>query len=94
MSRREGDLAAFWANSSKVFVIMGWKTERNIKNICKDTWRWHKLNPTGCGIQKLNLEKYFNLMAEEHQKQFVFLSSYPLNPLKPICDVQIHIPQL
>ena len=47
--RRDGDLAAFWADSSKAFVTMNWKTERNIKNICEDTWRRHKLNPTGYG---------------------------------------------
>ena len=49
LPRREGDLAAFWADSSKAFAIMSWKTERNIKNICEDTWRRHKLNPTGYG---------------------------------------------
>jgi UDP-glucose 4-epimerase len=47
LPRREGDLAAFWADSSKAFAIMNWKTERNIKNICEDTWRWHKNNPIG-----------------------------------------------
>jgi UDP-glucose 4-epimerase len=49
LPRRDGDLAAFWANSSKSLEKMGWKSERNIKNICEDTWRWHKLNPTGYG---------------------------------------------
>ncbi|MDA9313361.1 UDP-glucose 4-epimerase GalE [Amylibacter sp.] len=47
--RRDGDLAAFWANSSKSFEKMSWKPEKNIKKICEDTWRWHKLNPTGYG---------------------------------------------
>ena len=47
LPRREGDLATFWADSSKAFEVMSWKSERNIKNICEDTWRWHKLNPTG-----------------------------------------------
>ena len=47
LPRREGDLAAFWADSSKALEIMSWKAERNIKNICEDTWSWHKLNPTG-----------------------------------------------
>ena len=47
LSRREGDLAAFWADSSKAFEKMSWQPQRNIKNICEDTWRWHKLNPTG-----------------------------------------------
>ena len=47
--RRDGDLAAFWADSSKAFEKTSWKPERNIKKICEDTWRWHKLNPTGYG---------------------------------------------
>jgi UDP-glucose 4-epimerase len=47
LPRRDGDLAAFWANSSKSSEKMSWKPERNIKKICEDTWRWHKLNPTG-----------------------------------------------
>jgi UDP-glucose 4-epimerase len=51
LSRREGDLAAFWANSSKLSEKMSWKPERNIKKICEDTWRWHKLNPTGYGME-------------------------------------------
>ena len=49
LPRREGDLAAFWADSSKASEKMSWKPERNIKKICEDTWRWHKLNPTGYG---------------------------------------------
>jgi len=49
LPRREGDLATFWANSSKSFEKIGWKPERNIKKICEDTWRWHKLNPIGYG---------------------------------------------
>jgi len=51
LPRRDGDLAAFWANSSKLSEKMSWKTERNIKKICEDTWRWHKLNPTGYRIE-------------------------------------------
>ena len=51
LPRRDGDLAAFWANSSKAFETMNWKSERNIKNICEDTWRWHKFNPSGYGIK-------------------------------------------
>jgi len=47
LPRRDGDLSAFWANSSKSFEKIGWKPERNIKKICEDTWRWHKLNPIG-----------------------------------------------
>ncbi|MDC0095077.1 UDP-glucose 4-epimerase GalE [Amylibacter sp.] len=49
LPRRRGDLPAFWANSSKSYEKMNWKPERNIKKICEDTWRWHKLNPHGYG---------------------------------------------
>jgi len=49
LSRRDGDLSIFWANSSKAFKKIRWKPERNIKKICEDTWRWHKNNPTGYG---------------------------------------------
>ena len=49
--RRDGDLAAYWADPSKAFEKMSWQPERNIKKICEDTWRWHKLNPTGYGIE-------------------------------------------
>jgi len=47
LPRRDGDLAAFWANSSKAFEKLSWQPERNIKKICEDTWRWHKHNPIG-----------------------------------------------
>jgi UDP-glucose 4-epimerase len=51
LPRREGDLAAVWADSSKAFEKTSWKTESNIKKICEDTWRWHILNPTGYGSE-------------------------------------------
>jgi UDP-glucose 4-epimerase len=51
LPRRDGDLAAFWADSSKAFEKMGWKIERNIEQICEDTWRWHQQNPTGYGTK-------------------------------------------
>ena len=49
LPRRDGDLAAFWADTSKANETMRWQPERDINKICEDTWRWHKLNPTGYG---------------------------------------------
>ena len=49
LPRRDGDLAAFWADTSQAIKKMNWQPERNIKDICEDTCRWHKLNPTGYG---------------------------------------------
>ena len=51
LPRRNGDLAAFWADSSKAFEKMSWRPERNIKKICEDTWRWHTYNPNGYNIE-------------------------------------------
>ncbi|MDC0120711.1 UDP-glucose 4-epimerase GalE [Amylibacter sp.] len=52
LSRREGDLPAFWADTSKALKKISWQSERNIKNVCKDTWRWHQKNPIGYGKKK------------------------------------------
>ena len=39
LPRLDGDLDSFLADSSKAFKKMNWQPERNIKNICEDTWR-------------------------------------------------------
>jgi UDP-glucose 4-epimerase len=45
--RREGDLPAFWANSTKARTMLAWKTEKNLKDMMQDTWRWQSTNPNG-----------------------------------------------
>ena len=52
LSRSEGDLLAFWADTSKAIKKISWHSERNIKNVCEDTWRWHQKNPIGYGKKK------------------------------------------
>jgi UDP-glucose 4-epimerase len=47
LPRRDGDIAASFANTSKAFKKMSWQSEKSVKDICEDTWRWHKGNPTG-----------------------------------------------
>ena len=47
LPRRDGDLATFWADSSKANKKMNWYSKRNLKKICEDTWQWHKSNPNG-----------------------------------------------
>jgi UDP-glucose 4-epimerase len=51
LPRREGDLPAFWSDTSKAYKKINWQSQKNIRNVCEDTWRWHKLNPTGYGIE-------------------------------------------
>ena len=52
MPRRDGDLAAFWANPARAFNLLGWKPKFFIKQICEDTWKWQKNNPKGFKCDK------------------------------------------
>lgn len=45
--RRPGDLDEVYANADKALNLLGWKAERNIEEMCEDTWRWQKNNPDG-----------------------------------------------
>lgn len=46
-SRRPGDVAACYADPSKAIALLGWRTERNLTDMCIDTWRWQHRNPHG-----------------------------------------------
>ena len=45
--RRAGDLAECYANSDKALRILGWKTEKSLADMCRDSWNWQKNNPNG-----------------------------------------------
>lgn len=45
--RRSGDLAECYANADKALEILGWKTEKTLKDMCRDSWNWQKNNPDG-----------------------------------------------
>ena len=45
--RRAGDLPECWANADKAHVILGWKAERTLDDMCRDAWRWQHQNPEG-----------------------------------------------
>ncbi|MGP9497508.1 UDP-glucose 4-epimerase GalE [Halomonas sp. AOP43-D1-4] len=40
--RREGDLAAFWANVSKAEHELAWRAEKTLNDMLSDTWRWQQ----------------------------------------------------
>lgn len=44
---RAGDVAFSYANAQKALDILGWKAEKDVNEMCKDTWRWQKNNPNG-----------------------------------------------
>ena len=45
--RREGDIAACWADCSKAAAELGWRAEYGIERMCADSWRWQQANPNG-----------------------------------------------
>ena len=46
-SRRPGDIASCYAEVSKAFKTLGWKTQLDLNDMCRDAWRWQKKNPDG-----------------------------------------------
>ena len=44
---RPGDLPACYADPSKSLEVLGWKAERDLVDMCRDTWNWQKHNPNG-----------------------------------------------
>ena len=45
--RRPGDIATCYADASKAAHVLGWKAEKNLEDMCRDSWRWQKQNPNG-----------------------------------------------
>lgn len=45
--RRDGDIATCYSDPSKAYIELGWKAERDIEEMCEDSWRWQKQNPNG-----------------------------------------------
>ena len=44
---RPGDIAECYSNPQKARRELGWSAERQIEQMCKDAWRWQKMNPNG-----------------------------------------------
>ncbi len=47
VERRPGDIAINYSNPEKAWKELGWKAEKNIDDMCADTWRWQSNNPNG-----------------------------------------------
>jgi len=41
-SRRPGDIAECYASTEKAKQILGWIAEKNIEDMCRDSWRWQQ----------------------------------------------------
>ncbi len=45
--RRAGDVAECFANADKAEKILGWKAEKNLDDMCYDSWNWQSHNING-----------------------------------------------
>lgn len=46
-ARRPGDIATCYADATKAFKELGWKAEKNLEDMCRDSWNWQVNNPNG-----------------------------------------------
>ena len=49
VERRPGDLATCYADPGKSAEKLGWKAEKNLVDMCRDSWNWQSKNPMGYG---------------------------------------------
>ena len=41
--RRAGDVASYYANPALAEKLLGWKAQRTIEDMCRDSWRWQAI---------------------------------------------------
>jgi UDP-glucose 4-epimerase len=44
--RRSGDLAFCYANVDKAERLLGWRAEKTVEDMCRDSWRWQQYAET------------------------------------------------
>jgi len=42
INRRAGDIAEYYSNPDKAAKLLGWKTKRNLNEMCSSTWQFQK----------------------------------------------------
>lgn len=47
--RRDGDIAACYADPSLAERLLGWKATRDLRTMCRDAWNFQSKNPEGYG---------------------------------------------
>lgn len=53
VDRRPGDIAACWADPAKAKKELGWEAQKNLEDMCNDSWNWQKNNPQGYRANQL-----------------------------------------
>lgn len=46
-TRRQGDLAAFWADTARIQQELNWTAQHSLEDMVRDAWRWQRQNPNG-----------------------------------------------
>lgn len=49
-ARREGDVAVCYADAAKAKKLLSWDAQKDLEDMCRDTWRWQKNNPNGYDV--------------------------------------------
>ena len=47
VARRPGDIDCCYADPAKSAEVLHWKAERNLQDMCRDSWNWQSKNPKG-----------------------------------------------
>ncbi len=47
VDRRPGDIATCYASPDKSAEKLHWRAEKNLEDMCRDTWNWQSKNPKG-----------------------------------------------
>lgn len=47
VERRPGDIGVCYANAEKAKRLLNWQAEKDLQEMCEDSWRWQSLNPDG-----------------------------------------------
>jgi len=47
LPRRIGDIASCYAQANKAEQFLGWKAQKDMTQMCEDTWHWQSKNPNG-----------------------------------------------
>ena len=47
VDRRPGDVTVLYADPVKSATLLGWKAEKNLQDMVRDSWNWQSKNPKG-----------------------------------------------
>ena len=44
VARRSGDVASCYANPAKAEQVLGWRAEKTLEDMCRDSWNYQQKN--------------------------------------------------